>query len=79
MIFAIIYLLYLDSTDIASDKMKMCFKIKTVIIYGIILTIGYLPILQGQGSKSCQYLEEILDLNDTEKSQYNLKRKYLHS
>ena len=57
-------------STIVSIKMKMCLKENAIIIYGITLT---LPTLQGSAQGSCQYLEEILDLNDAEKSQYNLK------
>ena len=49
----------------------MYFKLKNILIYGIILSI--IQLSKSQGSPGCNRLEEKLNLSDVQKDRYNLK------
>ena len=65
-------LIFLDSTNIAAHKIKMHFKMKVIFIYGVVLTIFYMPTLQGL--RGCDKLDEKLNLSKAKKRQLNLKQ-----
>ena len=50
----------------------MCFKMKVIFIYGVVLTIFYIPTLQG--SRGCDRLDEKLTLDEAKKIKLNLKQ-----
>ena len=49
----------------------MCFKLEIIFIYVAIITIIQLP--QLKGSRSCDKLEEKVNLSDAKKQQLNLE------
>ena len=54
------------------NKIKMCFNIKIILIFGVIFTLVHLP--TSQGSSGCDRLEEKLNLNKAEKSRFHLNK-----
>ena len=50
----------------------MCFKLEIIFIYVAIITIIQLP--QLKGSRSCDKLEEKVNLSDAKKQQLNLEQ-----
>ena len=57
----------------------MCLKREDMFMYGVILTILYIPNLQGANKdlSRCNKLEERLNLSHLEKYQYNPNREYI--
>ena len=49
----------------------MYFKVKIILIYGILLSI--IKLSKSQESPGCNRLEEKLNLSDVQKDRYNLK------
>ena len=59
----------------------MCLKREDMFMYGVILTILYIPNLQGSNRDllRCNKLGERLNLSHLEKYQYNINREYLYT